>query len=147
MKVKSASALVKVSDAAVPDPSARHAEKRPKFLPVDREVSFDPSHSKHRKEIRVLERSYGRQLEFEKSGLVGIQIDAVDSLRAVQQVVQRIAAGAGDHDDPIFLADIQSPLINNGVFPALVVDEVSPVNLVEQPLVHSASIANIITLP
>jgi len=145
MEIETAPAFVEVADAPVPDSPAWHAKKRPQLLPVDRDMLSDLSFPKHREELGVPQRPQGGNLELKESRLVRIQVDAVDALRTAEHIVESVAAGTGDHDDPIGCADIQCSLVNKGIFPALVVDEVSSVNLVEQPLVHSASIADIVT--
>lgn len=146
MEVKPAPAAIEIADSLIPDAPARGAENRPELLSVYREMSMDSSFSEHREKVPVLKCPESSQLEFEQCSLVRIQIDTIDAFGAAEEVIQRVAAGAGDHNDPVAGCDLQSPLVNNRVFPALVVDEVASVNLVEKPLLHNASIFGIVAV-
>lgn len=79
-----------------------------------------------------------RQLEFEKGGLVGIAVDAIDGCGLAQQIIQGVATGAGDGRNSITRTNRKRDAVHIGIFPTLVVDQISFVNLIEQPLFHHA---------
>jgi hypothetical protein len=62
-----------------------------------------------------------------------VHIDAVDAGRIVNHIVERIASGARDHHDPVAWADIQYLIIDCRIFPTLVVNEISRMDLIEEP--------------
>jgi hypothetical protein len=62
-----------------------------------------------------------------------VDIDAMDGGRVVNHVIQRIATGARDHHDTVLGADIQNRVVHCRIFPTLVVNEISRVDLVKQP--------------
>jgi hypothetical protein len=67
---------------------------------------------------------------------VRIHIDAVDTFRPTEQVIESVTTRAGDRDNAIAGADVQRFMIERRIFPALVVDEIPAVNLVKKPLFH-----------
>src|SRR5262245_31838445 len=101
----------------------------------------NPALTKHGKELAILHVSDGRELEFQKSRLVRVYIDAVNGCRFAEKIVERVTTGACDCYDPIVWADSQCDAIDVGIFPALVVYQIPFVNLVEEPAFHSDTLS------
>ena len=68
-----------------------------------------------------------------------IQVDATNTLGTAENVIECVASGARNHRNAIGRSDIQGQFIDMRVFPALVVDEISLVDLIEEPLFHAGS--------
>src|SRR5262245_2874311 len=100
-------------------------------------MSFDSALTEHGEEFRVCQRLYRSQFELEEGRLMGVEIHAVDAFRFAEDIVQRVTASTGDHDDPITAVDVQRALVNVGIFPTLVVDKVMSVDLIEKPMLHT----------
>ena len=62
-------------------------------------------------------------LQFEQGVLARIRVDTMNALRCAQGIVERVAAGAGDDQDYVTLAQRKRLLIDGGIFPAGVVDQ------------------------
>jgi hypothetical protein len=76
-----------------------------------------------------------RQLELQQRVLAGIDVHCVNFRRRVQQIIQGIAAGAGQHHHPAVPVQTQQLPVNARVFPAHVVDQITLVNRLEQQIV------------
>jgi hypothetical protein len=96
-------------------------------------MAIDAAIAEHLEKLVVPKSFNGSQFQFQERRLVRIDIDAVDRGGVVNQIVERIAAGAGDHHDTIVRADIQNRVIQGRIFPTLVVDEITGVDLIEKP--------------
>src|SRR5262249_35035873 len=79
----------------------------------------------------VVQTQNGGALQFKKRVLDGVDVNGVDLAAAGQQVVQGVAAGAGDDDQPVALTQLQGDPVQGGVFPAGVVDQVVPMYRLE----------------
>jgi len=139
VEVQALPARIEVVYPLIPNAPTCRVEKGPELSAIDLPVSGNASCSKHLKEVVVGKVPHGCQLEFQQSRLMRVQVYAVDPLRGTEQVVECIASGAGDHDDPIGGCDVQRLLVHGGIFPTLVVDQVSLVDLFEEPLFHDTS--------
>ncbi len=76
------------------------------------------------------------ELELEQRGLARIGVHRVNSRRALQRIVEGVAAGAGDDEHRILRGQLQRLPVYGRVFPAGVVDERAGVDRVEQRLVE-----------
>ena len=54
-----------------------------------------------------------------------INVYTRDLRRIVEQVIEGVAARAGDHHDTVRGADVENFVVERRIFPALVVDEIS----------------------
>ena len=106
----------------------------PKFLLVNTTDTGQASLSKHLEEIVVFKFPNGRDLEVQQGILPRVHIHRVDVIGCGQRVIQRIAPGRRDDQDVVFRAILQGHSVQAGVFPACVVNQIVPVNRVEDPL-------------
>ena len=88
-------------------------------------------------QIVVIERRQGGELEVEQCVLARIEIDAVDLGRIVEQIVERVAAGAGDHRDTTAGADTEQGAVGARVLPTGVVDQPRTMHVAEPGVVDA----------
>ncbi len=62
-----------------------------------------------------------RNFEFQQGILPGIHIHTMDHFRVIQQVIQRVATGAGQHHHPAVGAKFEQLPVAARVFPARIV--------------------------
>ncbi|MCK7480109.1 MAG: hypothetical protein M0C28_24665 [Candidatus Moduliflexus flocculans] len=67
--------------------------------------------------------------------MAGIDVHRANFRRRVQQIVQRVAAGAGEHHHPAVPIQPQQLPVDARVLPAHVVDQIALVNRLEQEIV------------
>src|SRR5262245_1474000 len=121
MKVETAALAIEIMDALVPDSPTRNAQKRAQLSSIDRCVPMNAPFAKHREEVAVLQRAQCGKLQFKQRSLVRIQINAIDAFGFAQGIVKSVATGACNHDDPVPGFDLQRLLVDDGIFPTLVV--------------------------
>jgi hypothetical protein len=68
--------------------------------------------------------------------LAGIDVDRMNLGRAVEQVVEGVAAGAGDHHHPAVGAQPEQLPVDVWILPARVVDELTIVDVVKNGVVR-----------
>jgi hypothetical protein len=79
---------------------------------------------------------YEGEFELEHGVLAWIDVNSVDLRRVVEQVVEGIATGACDHDNPTVRAKLEQLAIDARILPAGVVDQLSTMNMVENQIVR-----------
>src|SRR5262249_41097999 len=79
----------------------------------------------------VVEAAQGRDLELHERVLNGIDVNRVDLARSRKEVVERVAAGAGDDSHAVVRAEVECLAVECRVFPAGVVDQVPAVYRLE----------------
>ena len=90
-----------------------------------------------REEVAVFEATYAGELQFQQCGLTRIGVHRIDATRAEQGVVQHIAAGAGDDQQPILGSQCQRLPVNRRVFPASVVNQRPRIHRIENLLIDA----------
>jgi hypothetical protein len=78
-------------------------------------------------------------LEFQQRVLQRIHVHGVHLGRVIQQVLQRVAPGAGDHGHPAARCQPQKPSVDPRILPAGVVDERGPVHGSKEPIMRGAA--------
>jgi hypothetical protein len=84
----------------------------------------------------VIEGPTGGGLQFQEGVLDGVHVHGVDLAAAGQQVVQGVAAGAGDDQEAVVGPEIEGLAVQGRVFPAGVVNEVVAVDRPEDARVE-----------
>ena len=103
-----------------------------KLIAVDTLVLENAAVSEHFEKLLVSKRRNGGELQLEQRILMWIHVYAMNRGRIADQVVQGITPRARDHHDAVAGTDIQYGIIDRGIFPALVVYEISRVDLIEE---------------
>ena len=83
--------------------------------------------------FRSPERLDRGDLQFEQRILIWIDIDAMNAIRIVDQIIQRIAAGTRNHHNAIARTNAQHCVIDGWIFPTLVINKISRVDRMEKP--------------
>src|SRR5579883_33796 len=102
------------------------------LIAVDTLVLENAAVSEHFEKLLVSKRRNGGELQLEQRILMWIHVDAMNGGRIADQVVQGITPGTCDHHDAVARTDIQYGIIDRRIFPALVVYEISRVDLIEE---------------
>jgi len=91
--------------------------------------------SKHLKQVLEVAAGNEGHFEFQQGVLAEIHVDGMNLGGIIEQVIQRIAACAGDHDD--FRGGIESEhlAIEPRVLPGTVVDEIGAMDVLEDDVV------------
>ncbi len=89
----------------------------------------------HRFQIAEIAPGNQRQLELQQRILAGIDIHRMNLRRGVQQIIQRIAASAGQYDHRAVRIQTEQLPVYARVFPAHVVDQIALVDCLEQQIV------------
>jgi len=82
-------------------------------------------------EIAEIATADERELQVEDRILAVVHIHRMNLRRPVEQVVERVATGAGDHDHTAVGAQLHQLPINPGILPAGVVDQLPAMHMVE----------------
>ena len=69
--------------------------------------------------------------------LLGIHIDRMHMARSCQRIIQGVAARRGDDHNAILRREFECNAVKARVFPALVVDDIPPVNEIEPSFAES----------
>lgn len=77
------------------------------------------------------------QLEMQQGVLARVDVDRVNFRRGIEQVIQRVAPGAGEHHDPTVVVQIENLPVDAWIFPADVVDQAALVNCLEHQIVRA----------
>src|SRR5437667_12634842 len=133
MKIETHSFRIEVVDSSVPDCSRFGCQPVPKLLAVDAAVAANTAIAEHFKEVRIAKSLDRSELEFQQRVLVWIDVHAIDAGGIVNHVVQGIATGTRDHHDAILRSDAEDGVIHCRIFPALVINKVARVDLIEEP--------------
>ena len=84
-----------------------------------------PTDAEQLPEFRMLQPTDGGRLEFEQSSLTRVAVDRLDRAGSREQIIESVAAAAGDDEDAIGRAEFKRLAVESRVFPASVVDEVA----------------------
>jgi hypothetical protein len=87
----------------------------------------------------VIELADRHLLEFEEGILSRVDVDRIDSLWLVEGVVERVAAGRGDHQQAVARAELKRHPVEAGILPAGVVDQVLTVAELKNGLANCGS--------
>ena len=68
--------------------------------------------------------------------MAGIDVHGMDFSRFIQQVIQGVAAGAGDHNQSAIGLEVEHLPIQARVFPARVIDKVRAMHALEDSIVE-----------
>ena len=123
--------MVEKLDAAIPVAARPGRDRLAEPFVVQLAHAASPALAEHRKKIRVLQRLDAGELQFEQRVLAGIHVHGVDMTRPRQRIIQRVAAGRGDHQHVVVRLQAQRHTIEARVLPARVVDQVMAVDQVE----------------
>src|SRR5262249_29582760 len=85
----------------------------------------------------VVQAADGGALQFEQGVLDGVDVHRVDLPGAGEEVVEGVAAGAGDDQDAVVGGEVEGGPVQGRVLPARVVDEVAAVDRLEDPVVEA----------
>jgi len=85
------------------------------------------------REVRMAQQ---RHLQLKERILPGIDVDAADLPGAIEQVVEGIAPGAGDHHHPAVAVQGHRLAVQPRILPAGIVDQVARVDAPEHPVVR-----------
>ena len=124
-------ARIEKSNLAIPVGSTRWGEPCAD-VSVDRFEIFVGTYPEKLEEIVEMAAANERDFELEHRVLPQVHIDRVDFGWAVQQIVERVAAGTCDHDDPAVGANFQQGSIDARILPAGIVDQVISVHVRKQ---------------
>ncbi|KAB8304503.1 hypothetical protein EYC80_003891 [Monilinia laxa] len=109
--VAGAARLVEAAGRGREDVGVREPELEGAGGEVRREVAEEqaaearvPARAEERPEVCVGERGEGGELEFQEVVLVGVEVDGVEAVRALQRVGEDVVAGAGDGEDGVVKA-------------------------------------------
>jgi hypothetical protein len=106
-------------------------------------VAAPAKHLKQRFRITLPEKG---TLEFKQSILPGVHVDAVHRFGRIQQVIQRIAAGACDHYNFAVRINSHEFAVAAGVFPTGIVNEVALVYAVKHPIPQVVDLRHFLTV-
>ena len=96
-----------------------------------------PAVAEEREEVVEGEVTDPRQLQLEERVLPRIGIHRVDAPRTGERVIERVAAGARDHQHGVVGAEVERKAIDRRILPAGVVDERARVDDVEHFLIDA----------
>lgn len=72
--------------------------------------------------IAVSQSHEASHLEFQKVILIWVQINRMDTTRALLKIVEDVVTGTGDGQNDIVSLDIQQAVVNAGIFPIESID-------------------------
>jgi hypothetical protein len=125
---------IEVGDFFVPEGPGITGQARP-HRPVQITKRLVRTVSEHAEQIVEVAALDQRQLEPQQRVLTGIDIHRVNLRRIVQQIVQGVAPGAGEHHHPAVPVQFQDLSVDAGVFPTDVVNQAAVMNRLEHQIV------------
>ena len=123
-------ARMKEADATVPERLRGRAQGAAN-LGVEGFVKAMRADAKHLKEVGKVPAGDEGHLQLQQRVLAEVHINGMDLRGIIEEVVERIAAGAGDHDDLAAGIEAEHLAIETGIFPSAVVDQVGAVDVLE----------------
>ena len=94
--------------------------------------------AEEREKIFMIQRRDRRKLQLQQCGLARIRINGMHAPRARQRIVERVAAGAGDHQHRVAGPQRQCCAIHCRIFPTGVIDQRAAIQRRKQRVVKSA---------
>ena len=128
-------ARIKKSNLTIPIGSTGRGEPRAD-VSVDRFEIFVGTYPEKLEEIVEMTAANERDFELEHRVLPQVHIDRVNFGWAVQQIVEGVAAGTRDHDNPAVGANFQQCSIDARILPAGIIDQLTTVDMVEHQVVR-----------
>ena len=123
-------ARIKEGDFIVPKLLRRLRQPGPDRA-IDRLVALMRTDAKKLEQVTEVTAPDQRELELEHGVLAVVDVDRMDLGRPIEQVVERVATGAGDHDDAALSVESHEFAIDARIFPAGVVDQLPAMDVVK----------------
>ena len=118
-------------DPPVPVAACPGRQLRAQARPVHAPRVLEIAAAEHGEELLEVEPSDGCDLQLQQRVLAGVHVHGVHVRRLRQDVVEHVAAGRRDGEDGVAPRQVQRDAVQTGIFPAGVVDEVVPLDQIE----------------